>query len=141
VPTGLLVDQLSQVISQATAPAFLLGAVASFVSVLIGRLNRIVDQGAKLGGVRIDGPTENGVTVAGLKRRARLVSKAIEFAVVSGIFTTFLVIVAFGSAAFGFSHAYGAAVLFVLALVFFATSLIYLWLEVRAAIETVDNFL
>jgi hypothetical protein len=51
------------------------------------------------------------------------------------------VIVALGSAAFGFSHAYGAAILFVLALAFFAASLIYLWLEVRAAMGTVDSFL
>jgi hypothetical protein len=33
--------QLSQVIAQVTAPAFLLGAVAAFISVLISRMNRI----------------------------------------------------------------------------------------------------
>ena len=36
--------QLSQVISQSTAPAFLLGAVAGFVSILLGRMNAIVDR-------------------------------------------------------------------------------------------------
>jgi hypothetical protein len=35
--------QLPQVIAQATAPAFLLGAVAAFISVLISRMNRITD--------------------------------------------------------------------------------------------------
>jgi hypothetical protein len=33
-------SQISQVIAQATAPAFLLGAVAGLISVLIGRLER-----------------------------------------------------------------------------------------------------
>jgi hypothetical protein len=37
-------DHLSQIISHATAPAFLLGAVAGFVSILIGRLNGIIDR-------------------------------------------------------------------------------------------------
>ena len=36
--------QLSQVISHATAPAFMLGAVAGFVSILIARMNGIIDR-------------------------------------------------------------------------------------------------
>ena len=38
------VQQLSQVMSQATAPAFVLGAVAGFVSILLGRTTTIVDR-------------------------------------------------------------------------------------------------
>jgi hypothetical protein len=45
---GLLVDELSQVISQATGPAFLLGAVAAFVSELNTRLNRVADRRSAL---------------------------------------------------------------------------------------------
>ena len=37
-------DQLSLVISQAAAPAFLLGAIASFLSVLVTHMSRIVDR-------------------------------------------------------------------------------------------------
>src|SRR5262245_35901913 len=37
-------DQLSRIISHATASAFLLGAVAGFVSILIARMNRIIDR-------------------------------------------------------------------------------------------------
>jgi len=142
MPTeGLLVNQLSQVISQATAPAFLLGAVAAFISVLIGRLNRIVDRSLTLGAIDNNDPTKVGGDILRLRRRARLMSKAIEFAVVAGIFTTLLVIVAFGSAALGLTHAYGAAVLFVVALCFFAAALICLWLEIRIAIGGLDGFL
>jgi hypothetical protein len=44
VPELPSVSQLSQVISQAAAPAFLLGALAAFIAVLISRFNRIVDR-------------------------------------------------------------------------------------------------
>jgi uncharacterized protein DUF2721 len=141
MPGGFLVDELSKVISDATAPAFLLGAVAAFVSVLIGRLNRIVDRSVALQGAPGASQSEMSTNVERLHRRARLINRAIEYAVVSGIFTTVLVIVAFASAALGFSHAYGAAVLFVLALAFFATSLIFLWREVRMAVNTLEQFL
>ena len=43
--------QLSQVISQVTAPAFLLGAVAAFISVLISRMNRIIDRSQALNAI------------------------------------------------------------------------------------------
>jgi hypothetical protein len=45
------VNQLSQVISQAAAPAFLLGAQAAFISVLNSRMNRIIDRTIVLNGI------------------------------------------------------------------------------------------
>jgi hypothetical protein len=48
------VTQLSQVIGQVTAPAFLLGAVAAFTSVLISRMNRIIDRSQALNAIRDD---------------------------------------------------------------------------------------
>jgi len=36
--------QLSQVMVQATAPAFILGAVAGFVSILLGRMTNVMDR-------------------------------------------------------------------------------------------------
>ncbi|BBO03382.1 hypothetical protein BwSH20_74280 [Bradyrhizobium ottawaense] len=44
------ISQLAHVISQAAAPAFLLGALAAFIALLINRLNRIVDRTAVLNG-------------------------------------------------------------------------------------------
>ena len=43
-PDTLTINQFSLVISQAAAPAFLLGAVASFLSVLTSYLHRIIDR-------------------------------------------------------------------------------------------------
>jgi flagellar biosynthesis protein FliP len=144
MPThGLFVNELSRVISQATAPAFLLGAVAAFVSVLIGRLNRIVDRSNALEAIEDSDPAKGRLkeSIPRLRRRALLISRAIQFAIMSGVFTTLLVIIAFVSTALGFNQAYGAAVLFVLALSFFAAALISLWFEVRIAVAGLDGFL
>jgi Protein of unknown function (DUF2721) len=141
MPNNFMVDQLSQVISQATAPAFLLAAVAAFVSLLVGRLNRISDRGAALVAVcdnSNSGPS-NG-RIHRLARRAALVNRAIEFAVLSGICTTILVLVAFASALIGLSHVYGAAVLFFAAVALLATSLSCLWLEVCLSFSGVESF-
>ena len=45
------VTQLSQVIAQAIAPAFLLGALAAFISVLTLRMNRVVDRSQMLNAI------------------------------------------------------------------------------------------
>jgi len=135
-------EQISRVISQATAPAFLLGAVAAFISVLITRMNRIVDRGNVLGTLPGDDPRGNHLKaiLPRLKRRARLLNKAIEYAVTSGIFTTMLVILAFASSFLNFRHEYGAAIMFSIALLFFAASLVTLLFEVRAALHDLDFY-
>jgi hypothetical protein len=139
---GMLVEELSQIISQATAPAFLLGAMAGLIAVLIGRLNRIADRAAALIDVADDDPSRGRLKadLPRLKLRAKLISRAIEFAVASGVCTTFLVLVAFASAFLGSNHAYGAAILFMLAMGFFATSLIFFWIEVRIALKEIDFY-
>jgi hypothetical protein len=50
------VSQLSQVISQAIKPAFLLGALAAFISVLILRMNRVVDRSQALNAIEGSDP-------------------------------------------------------------------------------------
>ncbi|MDL2400408.1 DUF2721 domain-containing protein [Rhizobium mayense] len=135
-------EQISRVISQATAPAFLLGAVAAFISVLITRMNRIVDRSNFLGALPEDHPGRNNLKLVlpRLKRRARLLNKAIECAVISGICTTVLVILAFASSFLNLRHEYGAAIMFSIALMFFAASLVALLLEVRAAQHDLDFY-
>jgi hypothetical protein len=77
----------------------------------------------------------------------RQVDKAVLAGCLLGIcrhrryFITFLVIAAFTSAAVGLNQIYGAAVLFVLALSFFAASLICLLLEVRIAVAGLAQIL
>ena len=135
-------DQISRVISQATAPAFLLGAVSAFISVLITRMNRLADRSNALLAIPDDDSRSAHLKaiLPRLSRRAKLMNRAIEFAVISGIFTTALVIVAFLSAFLRFRHEYGAGLMFVLALISFAASLITLWREVRSALKDIDFY-
>ena len=109
------VVQLSQVISQATAPAFVLGAVAGFVSILQSRqtavlerirnLNDIDDADRSRAHLKSDLPR--------LRRRARLLNNATRLALTSGTCTCLLLVVAFASAFLNLQHVYGAVILFI----------------------------
>jgi uncharacterized membrane protein YgcG len=134
------VSQLSQVISQAVAPAFILGALAAFISLLILRLNRVVDRSQALNAIGGDNPARVHLKsdLPRLKRRAVLLNNAILFASISAIFATLLVIVAFVSAFFGIEHERGIAVLFIVTLGLFAAALVNLARETRIALHEFD---
>lgn len=134
--------QLSQVISQVTAPAFLLGAVAAFISVLISRMNRIIDRSQALNAISDADQTRVRLKsdVPRLKRRAVLLNKAILYSTISAIVTSLLVIVAFVSAYFNVQHERGVAVLFIVALGFFTASLLNLVRETSIALHEYDHF-
>jgi hypothetical protein len=136
------VTQLSQVIGQVTAPAFLLGAVAAFTSVLISRMNRIIDRSQALNAIRDDDASKAHLKldIPRLKRRAALLNSAILFSTMSAIITSLLVIVAFVCAFYNMRHEYAVAVLFVVALGFFTVSLVYLAREARIALNELDHY-
>ena len=136
------ITQLSQVIGQVTAPAFLLGAVAAFTSVLISRMNRIIDRSQTLNAIRDDDASKAHLKsdIPRLKRRAALLNSAILFSTVSAIITSLLVIVAFVCAFYNMAHEYAVALLFVVALGFFTVSLVYLAREARIALNELDHY-
>ena len=136
------VTQLSQVIGQVTAPAFLLGAVAACTSVLISRMNRIIDRSQALNAIRDDDASKAHLKldIPRLKRRAALLNSAILFSTMSAIITSLLVIVAFVCAFYNMRHEYAVAVLFVVALGFFTVSLVYLAREARIALNELDHY-
>jgi hypothetical protein len=135
------VSQLSQVIEQAAAPAFLLGALAAFIAVLISRLNRIIDRTIVLNAI-----PENDTAKRRLKadlprllRRAAMMNRAIFWAVIGSIAITVMVIVGFVSAFFHIQHERGVAVLFMVALAAFTVSLVDFAREVRIALSEFDH--
>ena len=103
------VSQLSQVISQAVAPAFILGALAAFISLLILRMNRVVDRSQILNAIGGDDPARVHLKtdLPRLRRRAVLLNRAILYASISAIFATLLVMVAFVSGSLGSSTSEG----------------------------------
>jgi hypothetical protein len=124
------IDQLSQAISHATAPAFMLGAVAAFLSILIARLERVADKirALRSSDAALD-PT--GAIVASFARRTELLSRAIYFAVLSALLTAALLIGAFLTALVGIGHGQVVAALFAAALALLMASLVELAREIR----------
>lgn len=135
-------DQLSNVISHVMAPAFLIGAVAGFVAVLMGRMNGIIDRIRTVNGIAADDKTRAHLKsdLPRLKLRAKLINDAIYFAVGSALCTTVLVILAFLTVLFGLRHELGVAVMFIVALGLFGASLLTLAREVRIALNEFDHY-
>ena len=141
VPELPSVSQLSQVISQAAAPAFLLGALAAFIAVLISRFNRIVDRTIVLNAIADNDAAKSRLKadLPRLMRRAAVINRAIFWAVIGSITITLMVIVAFVSAFFQIQHERGVAVLFIISLGAFVVSLIDFAREVRIALSEFDH--
>ena len=135
------ISQLSHVIAQAAAPAFLLGALAAFIAVLISRLNRIVDRTVILNGIRDDDAVRSRLKadLPRLMRRAAMMNRAIFWAVVASISLTVLVIVAFVTAFFQLPHERGVALFFLISLGAFTISLVDFAREVRIALSEYDH--
>ena len=135
------VSQLSQVISQAAAPAFLLGALAAFIAVLINRLNRIVDRTVILNGIPGDDPVRSRLKadLPRLMRRTAMINRAIFWAVVASIAVTILIVVAFLTAFFQLQHERGVAIFFMISLGAFTISLVEFAREIRIALSEFDH--
>jgi Protein of unknown function (DUF2721) len=134
-------NHLSQIISHATAPAFLLGAVAGFVSILIARLNGIIDRVRNLNLIAEDESPRARLKadIPRLERRASLLNAGIRFALASGICTTLLVVLAFASAFAGLRQEPVAAALFMVALGLLGAALFTFAREVWIGLNEFDH--
>ncbi|WP_036283613.1 DUF2721 domain-containing protein [Methylocystis sp. ATCC 49242] len=129
------IEQLSNVISEVTGPAFLLAAEAQLLAALVSRLDRIIDRSRSMGDQEA-GDRESELRV--LRRRADLMHRAIYWGVASCIVTSLLVIVSFAAAFFHIPHEYGAGLLFALAMAPFTAALIAFAREVRLGYWEID---
>ena len=134
-------ERLSQVIAHSMAPAFLLGAVAGFVALLMGRMNGIIDRMRTINAIADDDTVRVHLKrdLPRLERRAKLVNQAIYFAVGSAICTTLLLMTAFTAAFFRLRHEPGAGLLFLMALALMCAALVTLAREVRIALSEFDH--
>ena len=134
--------QLSQVMAQAAAPAFVLGAVAGFVSILQGQLTGVVNRIRTLNEIT-DGDTARAhlkTDIPHLRRRVRLLRSAVLLALASGFCTSLLLLVGFVSSFFRFQHIYGAALLFTLAVGLLGGSLFRFGQEVMTGLSEADHY-
>ena len=140
LPANPSIDQLARIIGNVAAPAFLLGAVASFISILISRISHIIERSQYLHSIADDDADKIHLKtdIPRLRRRAALLNRALFCAIVAAILTALIIIVAFVSAFYRVAHEYGVAFLFIAALVTFCISLINLARETRIALRDSD---
>jgi Protein of unknown function (DUF2721) len=134
--------QLAQVMVQATAPAFILGAVAGFISILLGRMTSVIDRIRSLHEIA-DEETDRAhlkSDIPRLRRRAKLLNSATSLALTSGMCTSFLLVLGFGSAFLQLQHEYGAGILFALAVALLGGSLFRFSQEVRIGLAEGDHY-
>ena len=133
--------QLAPLIAQTIVPAFLLGAMASFLSVLTARLGRVADRLILLSSLNDQDPATARFKqhIPILRRRAALIHQAVSFTIFSAIAVSAMVIVSFASAFANFSHERGVALLFVIALTALIIALVQFAYETSLARHEVDD--
>jgi hypothetical protein len=136
------IEHLTQIISQVVGPSFLLGAVASFIAMLFGRMNGVLDRVRTLNAIPDDDPGRAilKADLPRLQQRLHLLHKSILMAICAGVVTTLLIIVAFAAALMSLQHVMGSALLFILALIFFLASLVVLAREVTISLSEFDHY-
>jgi hypothetical protein len=134
-------NQLSAIIGSVAAPAFLLGAVAAFISVLVSRMNRVIDRSQFLHKITESDEEKSYLKadIPRLKRRAELLNRSVFYATMCAIVTALLIIVAFVSAILHLAHEYGVALFFIIALTFFLLALVDLARETRMGLSDFDH--
>jgi hypothetical protein len=140
LPITPSIDQLGRIIGNVAAPAFLLGAVAAFISVVISRINSVIDRSQFLHGIRDDDDSRAYLKkdIPRLRRRAAMLNRALFCSVIAAIFTALIIVVAFISAMMNVAHEYGIAILFIVALLMFCAALIDLARETKIALHDND---
>lgn len=142
LPDTPSVSQLSHVISQAAAPAFLLGALAAFIAVLMSRLNRIIDRSIYLNQISDQDQVRCRLKadLPRLVRRAAMINRAIFWSIIGSISISVVIVVGFVSAFFQIQHERGVAILFITSVAAFIVSLVDFAREVRIALSELDHY-
>jgi hypothetical protein len=135
-------DHIDHVLSQATAPAFVLGAVAAFCSLLLGRMTSVVDRIRSLNEIPDEDAARGHLKsdVARLRRRVDLLKSATQLALASGVSVSLLLILGFLCAFFNLQHEFGAGSLFILTLGLLSASLFRLGHEVQIGLSEADLY-
>lgn len=133
-------EHLTELISHVVAPAFLLSAVGSYVSILSDRLTGVVQRIDQLGGHDpVSNPDEKTKSIVQrLRRRAELINIAILFGVISGAVAVLLIIGTFTAALSGAHHVWIAAALFILSGAFLLCSLVAFGIDVKRGLSAHD---
>lgn len=136
------IDHLTQVISHAIAPAFMLGTVAAFVSMLSSRIEVVLSRVRGLNAISGDEVDRVHLKqdILRLTRRLTLLRRALLLSVAAGFITTMLMITSFALAILGIQHVWSAAVLFIVALAIFSAAIVTVGLDGLISVNDFDQF-
>ena len=136
------IEHFGQILSHVVAPAFLLGAVASFMAILLARVERVLDRIRVINDIPPEGHSKSGLRadLPRLKRRLQLLNTSLYLSIWSGIVAGVLIIGAFVAALLSITHVWGAALAFTLSMVLLCMSLFVLALEVRISLNENDEY-
>jgi hypothetical protein len=137
---GSEIDQLVRIFSNAAAPAFLLGAIAAFISLISLRASSNI---ARLREVRRMSGSElefaRDVEYARLlEKRIRLLHSAIQFSLAAGVSAAILLVLIFCEEFFGLHDAYGSGILFLVSNLFLGATLVRFAQEVWIGLHDLD---
>ncbi len=128
---------VSHVIQLSVAPVFLLAGIGSIIGVMANRLARVIDRSRTLETRLAAADKEVHADLHGrlmtLARRARLISHGLAMCVSTALLICSVIIVLFIGAFLHFSAAIPAALLFITALLSFATGLVWFLREIFLA--------
>ncbi|MFO0581444.1 MAG: DUF2721 domain-containing protein [Anaeromyxobacter sp.] len=129
---------IARVIQLAVAPVFLLTAIGTILSVLSGRLARVVDRARVLVGVIEAAPPDRRTAaeeeLAILLRRRHLVNLAITAGTTAALLVSVLIMSAFVGYLVGADFSVALAVLFIGAMIAFVTALLLFLREILIAV-------
>jgi hypothetical protein len=114
--------------------------VAAFISLMTARLSAVVDRIKSLNAIP-DGDNERAHLKADLERlmrRARFLNSGILACLRAGLCSTLLLAIMFTCGFFGLKHAYGAALLFVVATFFLGFALVRFAQEASIGLRETD---
>jgi hypothetical protein len=133
--------ELLKVMSQATAPAFVLGAVAGFTAILINRMTVLIERIRSLNDITDDDAARSHLKsdIPRLRRRIELLNSATFLALLSGVCAAWLVVVGFVSALLQLPP-FGAPSLFAIALLLLGASIFRFGREVAMGLSEADHY-
>lgn len=136
------IDQLSQVISHAVAPAFLLGAMSAFASMLSSRIDVVLSRIRVLNAIPADDPERASLKqdIVRLSRRLTLQRRALLLTLAAGFVTTILMICSFALAILGVQHVWIVSAMFIVALSLFCAAVITVGLDGLISVHKSDHF-
>lgn len=136
-----VITDLSHIIELSVAPVFLLAAIAGFLSVMSGRLGRIVDRSRVLKQNKYSGNQDGIEDISHeeadiLWRRMAIINYAIGFCTTAGLLICLLIISLFLSSFWSQGTSMPVLALFVLAMMSLVTALILFLKEVQLTTKT-----